>query len=304
MRIAVTGKHGQVVSSLGEKACNRNVEVIKLGRPEFDLLEPAGFKEAIFRMTPDVIVSAAAYTAVDKAESDEDSAFAINGRGPRALAEVAKLAGIPIIHISTDYVFSGDKDGPYFETDEADPISVYGRSKLDGEIGISEANPDHAILRTAWVYSPFGQNFLKTMLRLAETRDVVNVVSDQYGTPTSALDIADAILYASEQLMRDTDQRLRGIFHLTGGGEASWADFAEVIFDTFAEKTGKKVAVNRITTREYPTSAKRPFNSRLSGDKLSDVYGIKLPQWEISARAVARRLLALDQSHGGAQQTL
>ncbi|WP_421423132.1 dTDP-4-dehydrorhamnose reductase [Agrobacterium rosae] len=291
MRIAVTGKHGQVVSSLIERGRFDRVEITALGRPELDLADPDSIRRSLLDAKADVIVSAAAYTAVDKAETDEANAFDVNARGPLAIANFAAEHGIPLVHISTDYVFSGEKPTPYTEDDRPSPTSVYGLSKLAGENAVANAGPDHVILRTSWVYSPFGNNFLKTMLRLAETRDVVNVVSDQHGTPTSALDIADAILEVSRQLTSNPDARLRGRFHLSGTGEATWADFAEVIFERLYTRTGRCPKVKRIPSEDYPTPAKRPANSRLSSKKLADSYGLILPEWEKSTVATVDRLL-------------
>lgn len=292
MRIAVTGKQGQVVTALIERGAEAGVEIIAVGRPELDLADPASIRRVLSEIKPDAIVSAAAYTAVDKAESEPELAFAVNAKGPQALAEVADELGIPVVHLSTDYVFPGDKSGIYLETDATGPVSVYGQSKLAGEEAIAAAAANHAILRTAWVYSPFGANFVKTMLRLAETRDALNVVSDQHGTPTSALDIADAVIAIAKRLATDSDPKLRGTFHLTGSGDATWAEFAEEIFAGLKAKNGKEISVGRITTEEYPTPAKRPANSRLSTDKLKDTYGIVLPDWKRSTAVVLDRLLA------------
>jgi dTDP-4-dehydrorhamnose reductase len=290
MRIAVTGKQGQVVSALIERGAAAGVEIVAVGRPELDLADRASILSALSSIRPDAVISAAAYTAVDKAESEPDLAFAVNAEGPAAIAEITARLGIPIVHLSTDYVFPGDKPDAYVETDATGPTSIYGRSKLAGEERIAAANPNHAILRTAWVYSPFGANFVKTMLRLAESRDAINVVADQKGTPTSAFDIADAVIAIARRLAEDVDTSLRGVFHLTGGGEATWADFAETIFADLAAQGGKTVAVGRITTADYPTPAKRPANSRLSNEKLRQAYGIVLPDWKVSTQVVLDRL--------------
>lgn len=291
MRIAVTGKQGQVVTALIERGQQAGVEIVAVGRPELDLADPASIRRVLAELKPDAIVSAAAYTAVDKAESEPELAFAVNAKGPQALAEIANELSVPVVHLSTDYVFPGDKNDIYLETDATGPASVYGQSKLAGEEAIAAATPNHAILRTAWVYSPFGANFVKTMLRLAETRDALNVVADQHGTPTSALDIADAVIVVAKRLATDSDPSLRGVFHLTGSGEATWADFAEEIFAGLQAKSGKAVSVGRITTDEYPTPAKRPANSRLSTEKLAKTYGIVLPDWKQSTKVVLDRLL-------------
>lgn len=291
MRIAVTGKEGQVVSALLERGPLSGVEIIALGRPDLDLTDPASIRRAILGAKPHAVVSAAAYTAVDKAESEADLAFAVNAEGPGAIAAVAAELGVPVVHLSTDYVFAGDKTAHYTEADPTGPVSVYGHTKLEGERRVAAAQPDHAILRTAWVYSPFGTNFMKTMLRLAETRDMVNVVADQHGTPTSALDIADAAIAVARRLVADPDPALRGVFHLTGSGEATWADFAEAIFWEREARGASAVTVGRIGTKDYPTPARRPANSRLSGDKLARTYGIALPDWRVSAKVVLDRLL-------------
>ncbi len=291
MRVVVTGKEGQVVQSLLARGNAVSVEIISLGRPDLDLADPSTIRQSIIDARPDVIVSAAAYTAVDKAESETELAFAINASGAGEVARVAAMLNVPIIHLSTDYVFDGTKPDPYVETDETGPVSVYGASKLAGEQQVEAATANHVILRTAWVYSPFGNNFVKTMLRLAETRDHLRVVGDQHGCPTSALDIADAIIIIAKRLVADPDTKLRGIFHLTGSGEATWAEFAEQIFAGLKERTAKMVTVEHITTAEYPTPAKRPANSRLKGDKLLSHFGIQLPDWHASTNIVLSDLV-------------
>jgi dTDP-4-dehydrorhamnose reductase len=291
MRIAVTGIQGQVAQSLAERSAVHGVEVILVGRPELNLLEPAGILPALAQARPDVVVSAAAYTAVDKAEAERDTAFAINASGAGAVAEAAATLGVPVIHLSTDYVFDGSGTRPYRESDPTGPISAYGASKLSGEGLVSAATPDHVILRTAWVYCAFGANFVRTMLRLGESRAEVGVVADQFGCPTSAHDIADAIVEVARRLVSDGSPDLRGVFHLTGAGEGSWADFAECIFATASGLGRAPVSVKRITTADYPTPAKRPKNSRLSGEKLFETHGIRLPDWRSSTEIVMRRLL-------------
>lgn len=291
MRVAVTGREGQVARSLAEIGASRGVEILPVGRPALDLQEPEGILPALSAVNPDVIVSAAAYTAVDKAESERELAFSVNGGGAGAVARAARSLDVPVIHLSTDYVFDGGGTTPYREDDPTGPVSAYGASKLEGERLVAAATPDHAIFRTAWVYSPFGGNFVKTMLRLGESRSEVGVVADQTGCPTSAHDIADAVLSAAERLVADRSPALRGIFHLTGSGEASWADFAEHVFSVAAALGRPPVTVRRITTADYPTPARRPANSRLSGEKLASVYGIRLPEWRSSTEAVVRRLL-------------
>lgn len=291
IRIAVTGKEGQVARSMLALGPEMGVEIIAVGRPELDLADPASVLAALEAARPDVIVSAAAYTAVDKAETEQELAFAVNGAGSGAVAEAAARLGVPVLHLSTDYVFDGSKPDRYVESDPTGPTSAYGASKLEGEARVAAATADHAIFRTAWVYSPYGANFLRTMLRLGETRDALSVVADQLGCPTSAEDIACAMILAARKMVADRDEKYRGIFHLTGSGEASWADFAREIFRV-AETHGRKpVVVTSITSDQYPSPVKRPANSRLSGEKLERVYGIVLPDWQASTARVVDALL-------------
>ncbi|WP_120278228.1 dTDP-4-dehydrorhamnose reductase [Rhizobium sp. AG855] len=291
MRIAVTGKSGQLVTALRERA--NDVVILPIGRPEFDLRgarESTG--DVLKALRPDAVISAAAYTAVDKAETEQTEAGIINGEAPGFLAAACNDLGIPIAHISTDYVFDGRKLAPYLETDPACPLGVYGSTKLAGEQAVARATENYAILRTAWVYSPFGGNFLKTMLRLAQDRPELRVVQDQIGNPTSALDIADAVLGVVKNLVSSpTDARLRGLFHMTANGEASWAEFAGEIMRASAAMGGPHAAVVPISTSEYPTLAHRPANSRLDSTKLKTVHDFALPQWQGSTRSVVARLL-------------
>ncbi len=290
MRILVTGKNGQVATALQERA-PEGVEVVAAGRPELDLADPASIRAAFDSEVADVVVNAAAYTAVDKAEAEEELATRINCDGAALVAEVARGLGAPIIQLSTDYVFDGALGRPYREDDPVAPIGAYGRSKLAGEEAVADSNPRATILRTAWVYSPFGANFVKTMLRLGETRSEVRVVADQIGSPTSALDIADAIFEIARQLMFEATPQKYGIFHMTGAGEATWAEFAEAIFAEAQALGRPAVRVIPITTAEYPTPARRPANSRLDGARLARDYGIVLPHWRDALKPVVARLL-------------
>ena len=294
MRIVVTGNTGQLARSLVERGAALGHDVVALGRPGLDLGagDAAGVLAALRAAGPQVIVNAAAYTAVDKAEGEADLAFAVNGDGAGAVARAAAALGVPLVHISTDYVFAGDKPSPYVEGDDTGPQGVYGASKLAGEVAVLASGADAAILRTAWVYSPFGANFVKTMLRLAETRDVVSVVDDQRGCPTSALDLADAVIAVAGNLLAGQDPAMRGVFHAVGGGEGSWADLAEAVFAASAAAGGPSARVQRITTAEYPTPAKRPANSRLDGARLALVHGVRLPEWHTSLGPVVARLVA------------
>ncbi|HEX4766397.1 MAG TPA: dTDP-4-dehydrorhamnose reductase [Lichenihabitans sp.] len=293
MRLAVTGKSGQVVRTLCGLAPNRGVEVVTLGRPGLDLADPASIAPALRQARADIVVNAAAYTAVDKAESEPDLAQAINAAGAGAVAKAARELGLPVIQISTDYVFDGAKTTPYREDDSAGPLGVYGCSKLGGERAVARENPWHAILRTAWVYAPYGNNFVRTMLRLASTRPEVGVVADQRGCPTAAEDVAETILTVARRLQSEPgNAALRGVFHVAAQGEAVWADVAEAIFATSARLGGPSASVERITTADYPTPARRPANSRLDCTKLRDVYGITLPAWRQSLDACVARLVA------------
>lgn len=292
-RLLVTGIHGQIATALAERAVlNGSFEIVALGRPQLDLADPSTVGAAIEMASPDIIVSTAAHTAVDQAESEEDLATRINSLSAGEIAKAAHRLGVPVIQISTDYVFDGQKSTPYLEDDPVAPVGVYGRSKLAGEIAVRAATDEHVILRTAWVYSPFGKNFLKTMLRLAETRENLSVVDDQIGNPTSALDIADGILTVASNLLSDQSRRLRGTFHMSGSGAASWADFAEEIFSHTRLRNGPFATVTRIATSDYPTPAKRPANSRLDCSRLRDLHGIVLPAWQSSAAQIVERLIA------------
>ena len=290
MRIVVTGREGQVVRSLIERHSDRH-EVVPVGRPTLDLAgEPEAIMAALAAERPDVIVSAAAYTAVDKAESEADLAFAINAGGAGAVAMAARQLAVPLIHLSTDYVFDGTKASPYTEQDPTSPTSVYGASKLAGEQAILGTYDNVAILRTAWVYSPFGANFVKTMLRLAGIQDEVRVVADQLGNPTSALDIADAIMAVASNLTDNSSNDLRGVFHMSGSGEASWAEFAQAIFDVAVAHDKPGARVQPIAAAEYPVAARRPANSRLDCRRLAQAHGVRLPLWKDSMKQVVERL--------------
>ena len=291
MRIAVTGSRGQVAASLIERK-GPELEIVSLARPKFDLEDREAVIAGIIGARPDVVINAAAYTAVDKAEREEAVAARVNGEGAGHTAEAAARLGVPLLHVSTDYVFDGALDRPYHEGDRTGPAGAYGRSKLIGEKLVAERCPDSVVLRTAWVYSPFGANFVRTMLRLNETREEVGVVDDQLGNPTSALDIADALITVAARVRGDSSKALRGIFHMTGSGEASWADFAEAVFCEAAARGRRLTRVKRITTAEYLTPARRPANSRLDNEKLRRVYGLSLPDWRTSLAACCARLIS------------
>jgi dTDP-4-dehydrorhamnose reductase len=290
LRLVVTGLSGQVVSALIER-CPRDIEIIAVGRPQLDLAHRDAVIATLRAARCDAIINAAAYTAVDRAESEPDVAMRINGDGAGHVAEAAAALGAPLLHLSTDYVFDGELLRPYTEEDATSPSGAYGRSKLAGERQIAARHDNHIILRTAWIYSPYGANFVKTMLRAGETRAEVSVVADQTGNPTCALDIADTLIVIARRMISDASPELRGVFHMSGGGDATWADFAEAIFAASARHSCPVVRVNRIATADYPTPARRPKNSRLDNRKLKEKYDVSLPQWRLSTDDCVRRIL-------------
>jgi dTDP-4-dehydrorhamnose reductase len=292
MRLLAIGREGQLARSLAERCARAGVAFTHLARPELDLLVPDSVARMIETARGDVVINAAAYTAVDKAESEPDLALRVNGAGAGAVALAAAKTGRPLLHISTDYVFDGLSDRPYREDDPANPVSVYGRTKLAGEYSAAAANPRCVVARSAWIYSPFGHNFLKTMLRLGQTRDEVSVVDDQWGSPTNALDLADALIAMARRLMAEpANENLYGTFHVTGTSYTTWAAFAAAIFAQAAQSGRKPVRVSPISTSQYPTAAKRPANSRLDATKLHRVYGLALPEWLVPAQECVKRLI-------------
>ena len=276
MKILVTGGYGQLGSSL--RKVFENDPDIEATYTDYDTLDITD-REAVARYMADnrfdIVVNCAAYTAVDKAETDEILASALNTGAVGNLGESAARTGTKVIHISTDYVFSGEGFRPYAENDEPYPQGIYGRTKLEGEGLLTSFCQDAMIIRTAWLYSEFGKNFVKTMLSLAETHPELRVVCDQIGTPTYAGDLAEAI-----HAIVKHDKWVPGIYHFTDEGVASWYDFAEAIF----EEAGKKVKVNPVPTTEYPTPAKRPLYSVLSKSKIKSTFGITIPYWRDSLR--------------------
>ncbi|WP_075655098.1 dTDP-4-dehydrorhamnose reductase [Pseudochrobactrum sp. B5] len=274
MKIAVTGKNGQVVQSLLARD-DDGFEIIALGRPELDLAAPETIYPALAAVQPDLVISAAAYTAVDKAEDEPDLAFAINAIGAGAVSKAAAKLNIPIIHISTDYVFDGTAECAYVESDMPNPQNVYGISKLEGERLVALNNQNHLILRTSWVYSPFGNNFMKTILRLSENRSEIQVVFDQVGNPTSALEIASAILHVLKNHKLNNSFNGWGVYNFSGGTSCCWADFAERILNLSVNKNEIQCRIVHIPSESYPTRAKRPMNSRLSNAKFNNSFNYK-----------------------------
>ena len=283
--ILVAGKTGQLARCLVDVAEQRTLPIIAVGRPECDLEDSGSIDRAVDAALPRAIVNAAGYTAVDKAESDPERAFAVNRDGAERLAATARRLQIPFVHVSTDYVFDGRKSSTYFEDDIPCPLGVYGRSKLEGELAVMDTNPDALVFRTSWVYSPYGANFLKAVLRLADTRDVVRVVDDQRGAPTAAIDVASAIVDALGQVNEKNAQTRAGIYHMTAAGETTWYGFAEAIFAGWGDRGRRVPILQAIATADYATPVKRPANSRLDCGKIDRVFGIRMPLWSTSVGA-------------------
>lgn len=275
-RILILGRSGQVATALQACLPAHGHAVEALGRAETDVADPAAVEAAIVSRAPEVVINAAAYTAVDKAEGDEAAARALNATGPAAAAGAAAKVGAAFIHFSTDYVFDGCKGAPYHEDDAPRPLGVYGRTKLEGEQAVAAANSRHVILRTAWVCSAGGSNFLKTMLRLAAERDELAVVDDQHGRPTFARDLAQVVA----GILSVQPAGGWGTFHAVSEGETTWCGFARAIMDGSAARGGPSCRIRPITTSEYPTPASRPADSRLCTERLSAVYGLRLPHWQ------------------------
>jgi dTDP-4-dehydrorhamnose reductase len=293
MRLFVIGAEGQVARSLREAATSDKNIVFGNGvRPDVDLLRPRSIESAIAVFRPDVVVNPAAYTAVDRAETEPEKAYALNRDGARGVAKAAASLEIPVIHLSTDYVFDGKNDRAYTEQDAVAPQGVYGRSKLAGELAVAEANPKHLILRTSWVYAPFGNNFVRTILRLAGERDRLRVVDDQLGCPTYAPDIADTIIaIATKMTGSGWNARFGGVTHLAGPDSLTWCAFAREIVQGSADRGGRSVPVDPISTSDYPTPAVRPANSRLSTARLQSIFDLRLPSMKHSLANCLDRLL-------------
>lgn len=281
------GGNGQVGREIALRAERNETPLTVTARDTLDITDGDAIERAFDAFQPDLVINASAYTAVDRAESEPETAFTVNRDGPAALARNCARHGVPLIHISTDYVYDGSKPSAYVETDPVAPLGVYGASKLAGEDAIRENLARHIIMRTAWVYGVHGHNFVKTMLRLGRERDTLKVVDDQHGTPTHAAELADAILELAERIEAGSvEGNGWGTFHCAGQGETTWCGFAREIFAVAEQDLGRKVRVDAITTAEFPTPAERPGNSRLDCSLLRAVHGIELRPWQEGLRAM------------------
>jgi dTDP-4-dehydrorhamnose reductase len=294
--ILLFGANGQLGQELSRTCAERGVALAALSRAQADIADADAVHGAIAAHRPALVVNAAAYTKVDLAESEVEAARQGNEIGPKLLAQSCAAASLPLVHVSTDYVFDGTKSGAYVETDPVAPTGSYGRSKAAGEEAVRAAHPRHVILRTAWVYGEFGNNFLKTMLRLAATRDELRVVADQRGCPTATDDLAAAILTIAPRLTAGED--VWGTYHFAGTGATTWHGFASRIVAAQAPLTGRAPRVTPITTADYPTPARRPANSELDSEKFARAFGFRAQRWEEQTDRITRALIAAQ--HGKA----
>ncbi len=281
-RLLVVGKTGQVASALAYRLADDTFFKSALfGRPDLDLANTETIKPFLDAQMPDAILNAAAYTDVDGAETNEDEANAINHAGPAKIAEWCNETGAPFLHLSTDCVFDGSKDGGYLETDAPNPVSVYGRTKADGETAVASAAPKHLIVRVSWVHSQFGKSFPRTMLNLAKTRDTVSVVCDQFGRPTHALDLASGLITMAQTCLEPTFSDW-GTYHLAGQGHVDRASMAEAVFEDSALFSGPTASVEHVSSQAFGAPAQRPLNSKLDSPRAAAVFGLRLPDWRNS----------------------
>jgi len=289
MKLLVIGENGQLGWEVCRKGKNQGIDMSGLDLPDFDITEPSAVKKAVSQAGVSLVINASAYTAVDKAESEPELAFAVNRDGPAYLAASCAEIGIPLIHISTDYVFDGSKKGLYLETEPVSPLGIYGKSKAAGETEIRANLKEHIIIRTAWLYGLHGNNFVKTMVRLGREKEVLRVVADQYGCPTYAADLADAILTIATQTSEQCDV-IWGTYHYCGKGVTTWHGLAQTIFDLANQYDSLMVKeVVPITTSEYPTPAKRPANSGMDCSLITKNLGISLRPWQESLADMLNR---------------
>lgn len=293
MRLLLLGKTGQVGEEMRRLPLLGDVEIVAPDRGELDLRNAEALAQAVAAQPWGAVINAAAYTDVERAESEEPLAVAVNADAPARLAAETAQRGIPLIHISTDYVFDGRKGAPYVEEDAVDPQNAYGRSKLAGELKVRAANPRHVILRTSWLYSPYGKNFVKTILRLAAVRDRLTVVADQRGCPTAAADIAKACLAIGLRCASEREQSPYGTYHLAGGGEATWFEFARAIVELAGNRLAKSPEIVPIATADYPTAAVRAADTRLNCTAIMSTFGIKPRPWRVALAETVDRLVTL-----------
>lgn len=288
MRVLITGSNGQVGHCLTEQLnIKENIVVLALTREDLDITDLVAVNKIVLKFNPSVIINAAAHTAVDNAEKEVELSYKINRDGPKYLAESAQKINAAMLHISTDYVFAGDKDGEYHPEDLTEPQGIYGHSKLAGELAVAAACDKHIILRTAWVFGEHGNNFVKTMLRLGKDRDALSIVGDQFGGPTYAGDIAGALIEIATQIEQQKPVAY-GIYHFSGFPHVSWFEFAQTIFNTAKEQDvfDRIPALSSISTADYPTPAKRPANSKLATNKMVESFGIEASDWQAALRRV------------------
>ena len=286
--ILVTGGAGQLASALA--AASASVRLV--GRPVFDFDAPHTIARVFHDAKPALVVNAAAYTGVDAAETDVDAAYRANRDGPAQLAALCAAAGVPLIHVSTDYVFDGTKGAPYTEADPVSPSGVYGASKLAGEQAVLASGAKAIILRTSWVHAHTGKNFVRTMLAVGKTRDRLTVVADQRGCPTSAADLADAILAIAARVMNGWEDRFGGVFHAAGTGDTTWHGLALAVFEDAAAQGLSIPRVDPIATADWPTPARRPADSRLDCTRLAETVGVRLPHWRDGVRRTTSAIFA------------
>jgi dTDP-4-dehydrorhamnose reductase len=292
MRILLTGANGQVGWELSSRSGQQGFEVLALGRSDLDITDQVSVRRQVNRSGVSLVVNAAGYTAVDQAESEPELAFAVNRDGPAYLASACEKVGIPLVHISTDYVFDGQKQESYLVSDPVSPMGVYGKSKAAGEGAVREHLPEHVILRTSWIYGIRGDNFVKTMLRLGREREVVHVVADQYGCPTYAADLAEAILRIAAHVLEGRQVHW-GTYHYCGQGVTSWHGFAEAIFNLARKYIPLKVKkTEAVTTAAYPTAAKRPANSVLDCSLFRSHFGFAPKPWNESLARMLDQVLS------------
>ncbi len=294
MRILAAGWHGQIARAFMQMAPGRSdISAFAIGRPGLDICDPRSIERALGDIEPDVLINLAGYTDVDGAESEPELAFALNSTGARLLAEAAARRHVPIIHISTSYVFDGNKPSAYVETDPTGPSTTYGKSRLAGEQAVQEANPKHVILRTEWIFSPFGRCFVSNILQRVQLGVPLKVVNDQYGNPTYALHLADAILAVALQLTaRPGEEKPWGIYHAAGAGTAAWYDVAQEVLSASERLAKLSASLEPIPSSEYATRTRRSPNSQLDCSKLERTFGVKLPAWQTGVQECVERLLA------------